>query len=162
MDRIALEELFNSADRDLNDGYFEAGVEKLEQILVEDPGFGKAYNHLGWLYETKFQDYEKAEGYYKLALEHAPNYAAVYTNFSILLSTLEKFDELEALLQKGLKVAGVNKGNIYYEYGIMYEKKGEFQKAIDQYRECAKSTLNKNTLKNATDSIERCSTKLNL
>ncbi len=44
---ILHEELFHSADLDIKDGLYDAAVQKLEQIIQEDPSFGKAYNHLG-------------------------------------------------------------------------------------------------------------------
>lgn len=160
--RFRLEELFNLADLDIKDGYYEAAFKKLEEILVEDPLFGKAYNHMGWMYETKFRDYAKAEEFYQKALDTAPDYPSIYTNYSILLSTLGKYDKLEQLLEKGLNVNGVDKANIHNEYGIMYEQKGEFDKAIEHYKICAKQTLNKDTLNKAMDSIDRCNTKKNL
>ncbi|MEM1136029.1 MAG: tetratricopeptide repeat protein, partial [Bacteroidota bacterium] len=159
---IKLEELFQAADVDLKNGKFEVAVNKLEQILRENPEFGKAYNHLGWLHETKFRNYDKAEHYYKLALEKAPTYPAVYTNYAILLSTLGKYDELKMLLTKALEVPGVEKSTIYNEYGIMYEQLGEFDGAIKYYKDCARHTLNKDTLQRAMDSIERCKIKAGL
>ncbi len=159
---IRLEELFNQADLDIRDGYYEAAVKKLEDILVEEPTFGKAYNHLGWLYETKFQNYQKAEEYYDKALKTAPQYPAIYSNYSVLLSTLGKFDELKSLLEKGLATPGVDKSLMYNEFGIMNEIQGNFPEAIDFYTKCAKSTLAKDTMDRAMVSIERCRTKQSL
>jgi len=156
------EELFYQADLDIKDGLFEKAVHKLESIISENPRFGKAYNHLGWLYETKFKNFNLAERYYKLALENAPNYTAAYTNYAILLSTLQKFDELKAHLELALEVPGIGKATIYNEYGIMYEQLGEFENAIDYYKKCAKLTLNKDTMNRALESVERCKVKLDL
>jgi len=66
---VKSEDLFQLADRDIKDGYIERGHESLINILKDNPSFGKAHNHLGWMYETKFQDYVKAEEHYKKALE---------------------------------------------------------------------------------------------
>lgn len=44
----------------------------------------------------------------------------------------------------------------------MYEQLGEYDKAIDRYRECARKTLNKDTLQRAKDSIQRCQEKKSL
>lgn len=157
-----LEELFHLADADIKDGYFEAAVKKLEDILVEDPAFGKAYNHLGWLYETKFRELDRAEEYYQKALERAPHYPAIYSNYSVLLSTLGKFDKLEMVLQQGLVTPGVDKATMYNEFAIMNEQKGNFEQAIHFYKECGKATLVKDTLDRAMTSIERCRSKIAL
>ncbi len=157
-----LEEIFYQADLDIQDGRYEAAVRKLEEILVEDPNFGKAYNHLGWLQETKFKNLSKAEEYYRKCFEKTPNYPAIYSNYSILLSTIGKHDQLELVLQQGLTVPGVDKANIYNEYGIMHENKGNFEQAMHFYKECGKATMSKETLDRAIGSIERCKTKLSL
>jgi tetratricopeptide (TPR) repeat protein len=159
---IKLEDLFYQADLDIKDGYFTEAVKKLEEILHQDPDFGKAYNHLGWLHETQFRNLEKAEDFYKLAVAKSPTYPAAYYNYAILLSTLERFDDLDNLLKKALEVKGIEKAKIYNEYGIMFEQIGEYEKAIRFYTDAAKSTLNKDMLNTAKDSIERCKVKTSL
>ncbi len=159
---IKLEMLFYEADLDIKAGKFDQAVDKLNQILKEDSSFGKAYNHLGWLYETKFKNYEKAEYYYKICLEKSPEYPAIYTNLSIFISTIGKYDELKKILERSLTIPGVDKSKMYYEFGIMYEKQREFEKAIKYYTDCAKDTLIQTILKNATDGIERCKSKMKI
>ena len=44
----------------------------------------------------------------------------------------------------------------------MYEQMGEYDKDMDSYRECARKTLNKDTLQRAKDSIQRCQEKKSL
>lgn len=82
---------------------------KLTGITEEMPTFGKAYNHIGWIYETKYKDFPNAEKYYKLAIENSPDYLAAYYNYAIKFSTLQKWDELTNLLNRALTVAGINR-----------------------------------------------------
>jgi tetratricopeptide (TPR) repeat protein len=117
---------------------------------------------LGWLFETKFRDLNRAEDYYSRALEMAPNYPAIYSNYSVLLSTVGKYDKLEMVLNQGLSVPGVDKANMFNEFGIMHEQKGNYEQAIHFYKECGKATLAKDTLDRAVASIERCKTKQTL
>jgi tetratricopeptide (TPR) repeat protein len=95
MNNTQVESLFFQADQKIKEGNFAEAAEILKQAISIDPKYGRAYNHLGWLYETKYQDYKKAEECYHNALAFSPEYPAIYINFSILLSTLEKNDELE-------------------------------------------------------------------
>lgn len=157
-----LEELFNNADLDIKAGKLEAAVETLEQILREEPTFGKAYNHLGWLNETKFKNLNQAEKYYKLALQYAPEYTAAYKNYAILLSTLKKFDTLKEILEQSLQVPGMDKANVYNEYGIMYEQMEQYETAIKYYKDAAKATISDKFMQAAMDSIKRCNTKMTL
>ena len=91
--RIRMEDLFLEADRLISEQKIGEAFSKLESITQEMPTFGKAYNHIGWIYETKYKDYPNAEKYYKLAIENSPEYLAAYYNYAIVLSTLKKWDE---------------------------------------------------------------------
>jgi tetratricopeptide (TPR) repeat protein len=163
MDHLTkLEEILDQANNDIKNGLYDEATNKLEKIIDIDPNFGKAYNHLGYLYEVKFKEFEKGETLYKLCLEKSPMYPAVYYNYSILLSTLGKYDELKELLDKALNIPGITKSTIYNEYGIMLEQQSNFDEAIEYYRKCALSTLNKDVLNRAKDSIDRCKTKKEL
>ncbi|MCR9181372.1 MAG: hypothetical protein NXH73_00450 [Flavobacteriaceae bacterium] len=153
------EELLNQANLDIKDGFFEEASKKLDQIISENPNFGKAYNHLGYLYEVKFRDLEKGETLYKLALEKSPLYTATYYNYAILLSTLGKYNELKELLDTALTLPGIIKSTIYNEYGIMVEQQGKFDDAISYYRLCALDSLDINVIDRAKKSIERCNLK---
>jgi len=153
------EPLFFQADEKIKNGLFSEARELLEQAIAADKSFGRAYNHLGWLYETKYQDYKKAEENYEKALELSPEYPAIYINYAILLSTLDKNNELTKILEKGLKVPGVNKGSMYNEYGILYEKTGEFQKAIDAFEQALLFTMSDQQTDAYKNSIERCKKK---
>jgi tetratricopeptide (TPR) repeat protein len=68
-----LEEKFMDADNMIKDNYIAEAVRLLNEILAEAPDFGKAHNHLGWIYETKIKDYDKATEYYRLALKFSPD-----------------------------------------------------------------------------------------
>jgi len=163
MDHLTkLEELLDQANLDIKDGLYDEASNKLEQIINTDPNFGKAYNHLGYLYEVKFKDYEKGETLYKLCLEKAPLYPSVYYNYAILLSTLGKWDELKELLDTAMNIPGITKSTIYNEYAIMYEQQGNLDLAIENYRQAGLSTLDKGVLERAKTSIERCKMKKEL
>lgn len=163
MDHLTkLEEMLSQANLEIKNGKYEVASNLLEKIIDIDPNFGKAYNHLGYLYEVKFKEFEKGETLYKLCLEKTPMYPAVYYNYSVLLSTLNKWDELKELLDKALSIPGITKSTIYNEYAIMFEQQGKLEEAIVHYRKAGMSTLDKGTLDRAKASIERCNAKKDL
>ena len=163
-DRAELEseELFAQADKLLNDGVITEAVEKLSLLLKRNPRFGKAYNHLGWVYETKYKNTARAEEYYKAAMEYAPQYNASYLNYTYFLSNLGRFDDLKTHLEKISNITGIAKDTIYNEYGIMYEMQGDPQTAMDYYQKAAIVTLDGLKLDKYKESIERCQKKLDL
>jgi Tfp pilus assembly protein PilF len=147
------------ADRLISDQRIGEAFTKLTSIIQEMPDFGKAYNHIGWIYETKYKDFPNAEKYYKQAIEYAPDYSAGYYNYAVVLSSLQKWDELTALLNKAMQVPGINRGTIYNEFGIMYEAQGKYNEAIEAYKNYIKSSFDNKQVDTATDSIERCKKK---
>lgn len=163
MDHLTkLEEMLDQANLDIKNGLYDEATNKLEKIIDIDPNFGKAYNHLGYLYEVKFKEYEKGETLYKLCLEKSPMYPAVYYNYSILLSTLGKWDNLKELLDKAINIPGVTKSTIWNEYAIMFEQQGKLDEAIEHFRKAALSTLDQKVLERAKASIDRCKAKKDL
>jgi tetratricopeptide (TPR) repeat protein len=160
--RIKLESMFQEADRLINEKAIAEGHNMLKSIIQEDPTFGKAYNHIGWIHETQYKDYANAEKNYKQALEFAPGYFATYYNYAVVLSILQRWADLDALLTKALTVPGINRGTIYNEYGIMYETQGKYTEAIDAYKKYIASTFNNKQVDTAKESIDRCKKKVEI
>lgn len=156
------EELFAQADRLLNDGVVTEAVEKLSQILKRNPRFGKAYNHLGWVYETKYKNTVRAEEYYKAAMQYAPHYNASFLNYTYFLSNAGRFEELKTHLDKISTIPGIAKDTIYNEYAIMYEMQGVPQTARDYYQKAAIVTLDSAKLDKYKDGIDRCRKKMDI
>ncbi|HEY0462475.1 MAG TPA: tetratricopeptide repeat protein [Pyrinomonadaceae bacterium] len=156
------EELFAQADRLLNDGVIMEAVEKLSQILKRNPQFGKAYNHLGWVYETKYKNMARAEEYYKAAINFAPYYTAPYLNYAYFLSNQGRFEELKTHLDRTAQLPGIVKDTIANEYAIMYEMTGNLQQAIKYYQDAAIVTLDMAKLDKYKEGIDRCRKKLEI
>jgi Tfp pilus assembly protein PilF len=156
------EEMFTEADRLLNEGVIMDAVEKLGQILKRNPRFGKAYNHLGWVYETKYKDMARAEQYYKAAMQYSPNYNAAYLNYCYFLSNQGRFDELKAHLDKVAQIPSIAKDTVYNEYAIMYEMQGDPQTAMDYYQKAAMVTLDMGKLDKYKENLDRCRKKIEI
>ncbi|TAF34276.1 MAG: O-linked GlcNAc transferase [Cytophagales bacterium] len=155
------DDLFFQADHLIKDNKIGEAKELLLSIVREIPEYGRAYNHLGWLFENKYQDYVKSEYYYEQALKHAPTYLPMYYNFAVLLSNIKKFDACEELLNKALEVPGINLATIYNEFGIVNELRGNMVKAIECYQTSIKHLLDANAIELRLKSIERCRQKQN-
>ncbi|MFC7358593.1 hypothetical protein ACFQO1_12900 [Jejudonia soesokkakensis] len=160
MDHLTkLEEMLDQANGKFREGKYEEASNILEKIIDLDSNFGKAYNHLGWMYDTKFKEFDKAETLYKLCLEKSPMYPAVYYNYAVLLSSLGRYDDLKTHLDLAITIPGVSKSSIYNEYGIMYEQQGKLDLAIDNYKKCGLHSLDQKTVDRAKQGIERCKSK---
>ena len=154
-----LETKFLRADELISEKRISEAIEMLESIIYEEPNFGKAHNHLGWIYETQIQSSKKAEIHYKQAIKSDPDYKASYINYAYLLSSQNRFEELKQHLDKSINVVGINKVSIYNEYGIMYELQGNFKEAINYFKFAIQHCLDSKTIETHKMSIERCKSK---
>jgi Tfp pilus assembly protein PilF len=154
-----LEEMFDNADLLIKENRIADAINVLNDVLAEAPDFGKAHNHLGWIYETKHKDLAKAEEHYRLAIKFKPDYTAVYYNYAILLSTLRRYDELDALLKKAELCPGINRATLANEYGIMYESMGKYDEAISAYKNYIALLFDEKMIDTAAASIQRCKKK---
>ena len=157
-----IEDLFLEADKAFDAGDHTEGKKMLEQILQEEPSFGRAHNHLGWLYKNRYQDNRIAEKHYLLAMKFDPEYTPSYINYSYLLRDEDRLDELENLLNRALKVKGMNKCNVYDEFGSLYELRGEYKKAITFYKKAISYCLNDKLVNDLNNHIKRCKKKIGL
>ena len=154
-----LETNFLKADELIIENKISEAIEMLESIIYEEPSFGKAHNHLGWIYETKLQDSKKAELHYKQAIKSGPAYTASYINYSYLLSNQNRFEELKSHLDKALLVLGINKVTIYNEYGILYELQGKYKEAVIHFKKAIQYCLDVKVIETFKANIARCKSK---
>lgn len=149
------EALFVQADALIEAGNTVGAAELLSRLIAKYPSFGRAYNHLGYLWETKFRDLTKAEEYYQLCLQYSPEYPAIYYNYAVLLSTQERWEELEELLTRAMQVKGITKARIYNELAIMHEVQGNYAEAIEAYRQAIKYSFSQKDIHTYRTSVAR-------
>ena len=153
---------FFEADELIKDGKIAEAKTVLEDIIEEQPDYGRAHNHLGWIFETKLKEYAKAEEHYRSAMVFSPEYPAAYINYAYLLSTIGKFTELENHLNKCLSIQGVSKSTIHNEFGLMYEVQCDMESAISSYKKAIINSVDDKTIETYQANIERCKKKIEL
>jgi Tfp pilus assembly protein PilF len=155
----SVESMFLRADKAIDNGDIEKAKEILIQILTEDPQYGLAHNHLGWLYKTKYSDSSRAEKHYRLAIKFAPKHPAAYLNYISLLRDNGRVEELEIMIEEASKVKLISKSNLYDERGSLYELKGDFAHAIENYKKAIMFSMNDSNIEELREHIERCKMK---
>ena len=150
-----LEGKFRYADQLIADNELEEAKALLYSIIEEEPRFGKAYNHIGWIYETKEKRYREAEELYKQAMEFTPDYPAPFINYLYLLNTELRGAEAEAHIQKAKNVVGINKISLWTEWAYMLEYTGRFEESIEKYKEIIPMQNNFEKLEQLKSDIER-------
>ena len=156
------ENLFLEADELISDNKIREAKEILLELLADYPDYGRAHNHLGWMYNMKFNNYNKAKQHYELALKFAPDYHAVYTNYSYLLIDMNMFDEMIAFGAKVVNNRIADQATIFNKVGQAYELKGNAVEAFKFYKKAVTSTINNKYLEDLYASIHRVRGKMTL
>ena len=136
-----LEQYVLDSEKAFEQGLYLEGKSYLESALAEEPTYGKAHNHLGWLYLFHLDDFEKAERHLKLALKYSRKYSAPYIHMIYLLFEAKRLEEHENLVASAISVPGVRKSFLYSEKGKVYEVKGKYTQAIKWYRKAIRWSM---------------------
>ena len=156
------EDLFFEADELISENKIQEAKEILLELLAEYPDYGRAHNHLGWLYNVKFNNYPKAKQHYELALKFASDYHAVYSNYSYLLIDMNMFDEMIQFGNKVVKNKIADEATIYNKIAQAYELKGNLIEAFKHYKKAVSSCINNKFLEDLYASINRVRGKMTL
>lgn len=156
------ENLFFEADQLIEENKIIEAKEVLRDLLNEYPDYGRAHNHLGWLYSVKFNNHPKAKNHLELAIKFAPNHQGVYTNYAYLLIEMNLFDEMLVFGKKAIDNNIADKGTIYNKMGQAYELKGELMNAFKQYKLSVKSAINNQFIDEVYASVNRVKSKMSI
>lgn len=152
--------LFFEADRLIENNQIVEATTLLNRLVTQHPTFGRAFNHLGYIYETRYRDQERAEQYYRKGLEISPDYPALYLNYAILLSNQQRFAELEVILDAAVKCPGINLPKVLHERGMMYETQGRYEEAMQTYRDAFQRSFLEADLEMLEASLARLQRKI--
>lgn len=137
----------------------EQGLNILDSLLYEEPGYGSLHNHLGWAHLYYTSDLAKAEVHLKAAIKFHSEFHAPYMHLGTLYLRQGKYGEAIATLTEGLTKYGANKSVMLEMIGQSHEMRKEYKLAIKTYREAMVSTLATGEMNIYSDSIKRCRKK---
>jgi tetratricopeptide (TPR) repeat protein len=136
----------------------EGGLELMNNLLYEEPGYGTLHNYLGWAYLYYTPDIARAELHLKMAMRFNEMYAPPYLHLGTLYIRAMNYKEAIAILEKGLVLPNANRYAFLDNIAQAYELNGEYKNAINAYKTALKATVGheSNTL---MESIKRCRKK---
>lgn len=159
-DESRAEDLFLEADELIDENKIKEAKEVLLDLLSDYPDFGRAHNHLGWLFSVKYNDHFKAKKHLELALKFSPNYPGVYANYVYLLLEINKYDELIAFGEKYAGNSVADEGTLYNKMAQAYELKGELLKAYNYYKKAIQGGISNKFIEEIYASIHRLKGKM--
>lgn len=162
MDRyMDVEARFLHADMLIERGEIVEAKEVLMDILEDEPDFGRAHNHLGWLYRARLTDYARAEYHLRLAVKFAPDYPGGYINYGNILMELGEFDKLAELADKALKVRGINRAAVIHFMAVVAERNDDKTAAMKLLKQAKDEAMDEGMTNFVEGEIRRLKGKVN-
>lgn len=156
-----VDSLFIEAGRAIDESDLVAAKELLDEILMIDPGYSRAHNYLGWIYETRLKNFEKAKRHYELSIKFSKgDYPVVYVNYAYLLIEYDYFDKALEIIGEGLKIQGADRATLVYQKGKVSESRNQFTEAYKLYLHSRKLSFNKDFMNLLDTEIDRLYSKL--
>lgn len=156
-----VENLFLEVGKAIDERDMSGAKDLLEEILSIDPGYGRAHNHLGWIYETKIKDFDRAKRHYSLAIKFCNGtYPVAYVNYGYLLIEFGHLEEAENVIEEGLQTNGADKSTLNYQKGKIAEHRQQYKLAVNQYQYAQKLCFNKEFFTLLENEIKRVKSKM--
>ena len=130
-------------------------------IIGDEPDYGRAHNHLGWIYRVKLSDYTRAEYHLRLAVKFAPDYPAGYIHYGNILMELGEVEKLSELTEKAFKVRGLEKSTVFHFMAVVQEMKGDQLAAMKLLKRAKDESKDEDSLNYLKSEIRRLKGKMN-
>lgn len=119
------------AEKSLSDGNFAKGEQLFKRVLLNSPRIAKAHKGLGDISFAR-QDYEKAEKYYKKAIDIAPNDLSALNQLALTFAKKGLHQSALSVYMAGLEIDPDNP-KILFNMGMAYEELNRLDLALECY-----------------------------
>lgn len=155
-----VEGLFLQAENAMEQGAFIDAKETLELLLSVDPSYGRAHHHMGWIYDNKIGENEKALYHYRLAVKFSPDFGSAHINYAYLLFIMGRLKDHEEVIGTALEIEGTPKAALINERGRSAEVQGAYKAAIGFYQAAVKESLSDDEITIYRKNIKRVRSKM--
>jgi predicted Zn-dependent protease len=154
-----IEQYMKEAEQLIYANEVDRGVKLLNELLYDEPGYGRLHNHLGWAYTYYTGDSARAELHLRMAIKFQPEFFAPYLHIGQLLIRLGRATEAIGFLETGLTKPEANVAALWDLIGRAYELKAEYRKAISAYKQALIASMAEHELNTFREGIKRCRKK---
>ena len=133
---LTIQETFNIAVKNHQEGKTEVAKELYNRVLKIDPNHSQALKNIAIIF-INLKDYQKAKECYEKAVEIDPNSADAYYNLGIIFKELKEYQKAKSCYEKADNIQP-NNTIIQTNLGIIFNDLGEYQKAKDCYEKAIK------------------------
>jgi tetratricopeptide (TPR) repeat protein len=153
------DKLYVLAEEHLKKGDPKGAALVLEDIAGKFPNEGRAWSMLGEIVHCHLNDAEGSLEFFRKSIEVSPAYAPAYLAYADALFELEKFAEVNAVLNQSLALKGVNKDDALFRIGLLLESQERLDEAINAYKKSIMASFSNETIRKCEQGMERCGIK---
>ena len=146
----------------LHDGLLIESVSILEFTIKRYPKHAPAYCFLGKIFLEDFQDIKNAEEALNEAISLNPDFLTSYEYLAKALNLQNRGEEIAELLDKIGNRPIEKMIPVFLELGFSLEKKGEYKKAMKEYKKILKVAKDLEEIDEISFAIDRCMNKIDL
>lgn len=152
------EYLAKALDIAWQEGY-ERATELLQNLLCEEPGYGRLHNTLAIIYYKYAEDFRLAELHFRWAIHFDPELSEPYALLAEVLKVHERHVETIEICKRGLQVKRTNKSLLLETEGNAWELQGKYRRAIRSYRKALNHSTELWSCRVLEENIKRCKRK---
>jgi tetratricopeptide (TPR) repeat protein len=154
-----IEKYLNEAEQMIYNDQVEQAMSIMNNLLFEEPGYGRLHNHLGWAHLYYTSDLEQAALHFKMAIKFEEGFAAPYQHMGNLCMRNSKYAEAISYFEQGLTKTNPNKVALLEGVGQAYELQKEYGKAIKAYKAAILASVADQEVITLNAGIKRCRKK---
>tara|TARA_B110000027_G_scaffold11479_1_gene10183 strand:- start:385 stop:1665 length:1281 start_codon:yes stop_codon:yes gene_type:complete len=128
---LTIEETFNLAVKNHQEGKTDIAQELYDKILEIDPNYTNALSNLSVIF-FGLGDYKKAIIFLEKAIKINPNYADAHNNLGVLAVKVGNIHKAKKCHEKAIEI-NPNYADAHCNLGLIFKDLGETQKAKDHY-----------------------------
>lgn len=121
-------QIYQEALQSAEKGQFEEALEKLNQVIIQDPNFVEAYFHRGMIL-FQMNDAERALNDFHKALEINPDFAPAFVGEATIVFSQGDLDKSIEFLEKAIE-KDPQFGLAYHNRGVASYYKGNYKEAM--------------------------------
>lgn len=153
------DQLLARADALLLEGDPKGAAVVLEELVGKFPAEGSAWCRLGSIVMNHLNDAGGAVEFFRKCLEVSPAYGPAFLAYADALFALEKYAEVNAVLNQALAVKGVQKDGAYFRIGMLMESQGRYDEAVNAYKQSILVSFSNAEMLKCEQGMERCRIK---
>ena len=154
-----MDRYLDEAERMILNGQVSEGLDILNDLLFDEPGYGVLHSFLGWANMYFANDVERAEMHFRMAMRFTPGYAPPYLHMGNLMNRSGRYAEAIHFFREGLSRPDALTSALMEGMALAYELRGDYGNAVRAYKDAARASAADFDVNRLLSGVKRCRRK---